>query len=59
MSHATYTLWCLIEGDEDPLTIEAPINVFIDNLKILVKERERRLEKVYARELVLWKVRCF
>ena len=40
--------------------IEAPIDVDVDDLKILVKERGIHPSKgILAKDLNLWKVRCF
>ena len=53
-----YTLWCLIHGDKTVFKVKIPIDSDIDDLKDKIKQ-ECYLEKVAAKDLVLWKVRYF
>jgi hypothetical protein len=56
---ATYTLWCLIEGDKSQFTVTIPIDSYIYDLKVKIKqERSPLLEKFPAKDLILWKV-CY
>ena len=58
MSDITYTLWCLIGGDEAPFSVTVLPTMSIDQLKATVKERKGVvLQNVSATELILWKVR--
>ena len=55
-----YTLWCLLEGDKSVFQVEIPIGGNIDNLKDKIKQKcSHHLEKLDAKDLVLWKVRYF
>jgi Crinkler effector protein N-terminal domain len=56
---STYTLWCLIDGDEIPFKVIIPIDSDIDDLKKNIKQTcSPMLEKFAAKGLILWKV-CY
>jgi len=57
MSGADYTIWCLVDEQKIPFSVDAPPTLTIDQLKVKIKERITTDLKAY--ELVLWKVRYF
>jgi Crinkler effector protein N-terminal domain len=55
-----YSLWCLIERDKTPFSVDLLPTLSIDQLKRKIKSgRSRMLEKYDAADLILWKVRHF
>ncbi len=56
---STHTLWYLIEGGKDLFKVMMPINSDIHDLKCKIKEQNSNLQKIYAHDLILWKVRYF
>ena len=59
MATSTYKLWCLIEGDSAPFTVNAPSDTYIFELKQLIHERSESyiLRGVDARHLILKKMK--
>ena len=59
MATSTYKLWCLIEGDSTPFTVDAPSDTYIFELKRLIHKRPESaiLQGVDARYLILKKVK--
>jgi len=54
---STYTLWCLIDGDNVLFSVDILIDRFIDNLKDSIKQKcTPDLDKFDAADLILWKI---
>ena len=53
--------WCFVEGDTTPFPVTASSTIFIDDLKNKIKEKGNNgvFNSVLAKDLTLWKVRCF
>jgi len=55
-----HELCCVIVGDPNPFLVSADdSDIYIADLKEMIKEKSRLLESVYASSLTLWKVRYF
>jgi hypothetical protein len=56
---ATYTLWCLIEGDKSVFEVTIPVDSNIYHLQEKIKQATyHQLEKFPTKDLTLWKV-CY
>jgi len=55
MSGTHHELWCLLEGDMIPFSVNAPSTIRIDELKTMIKERIQA--DVAAFKFTLWKPR--
>lgn len=57
MSGTHHVLWCLLERDKIPFSVEASSTIRIDELKAMIKESIEI--DIAAYRLTLWKVRSF
>ncbi len=60
MSDDTYTLFCFVQGDNNPFPVTVPLKTFIGELIEEIKEEKSNFLKGFdAPSLILWKVRYF
>ena len=57
MSQGSRRLWCFVENDTDPFPLVPPIDIVIDQLKELIREKGVGVNvPLLAKNLTLWKV---
>ena len=55
-----YTLWCLVEGDKTPFSVNVLSTISIGELKSAIKDKTSpSLENFDAKDLIIWKVHYF